>query len=83
MGSFLNPFEQYRDRLTLYILSSNPIEVEDAKGRGPGWGTAYFNRLEYTRELEAILEKDSYGFLYQLLKITILDARTFIRVFKL
>ena len=49
---FLNPFKQYRDRLTLYIFSSTPIKVKDAKGRGLGWGAAYFDQLEYERELE-------------------------------
>jgi hypothetical protein len=35
---FLNPFKRYRDQLTLYIFSSNPLKIKDAKGRGSRMG---------------------------------------------
>lgn len=49
---FLNPFKKYRDQLTLYIFSSTPIRVKDVKGRGPGWGVAYFDQVKYEKDLE-------------------------------
>jgi len=52
---FLNPFRLYRDRLTLYIFTSEPLKVLDAKGRGLGWGVAYFDQLGYEKELSGIL----------------------------
>jgi hypothetical protein len=58
---FLNPFKLYRDQLTLYIFSSNPIKIKDAKGRGPGWGAAYFDQVEYERELEDSFAKAVSG----------------------
>jgi hypothetical protein len=52
---FLNPFRLYRDRLTLYIFTSEPLRVVDARGRGLGWGVAYFDQLGYEKELSGIL----------------------------
>jgi hypothetical protein len=63
---FLNPFKQYRDCLTLYVFSSIPIKVKDAKGRGLGWGAAYFDQVEYERELEDNLAKAFLGGWYSL-----------------
>jgi hypothetical protein len=63
---FLNPFKQYRDRLTFYIFSSTPIKVKDAKGRGLGWGAAYFDQIEYERELEDSFAKAVSGGWYGL-----------------
>lgn len=63
---FLNPFKQYRDRLTLYIFSSASIEIKDAKGRGLGWGAAYFDQLEYERDLEDGFAKAVSGSWYGL-----------------
>jgi len=58
---FLNPFKQYRDQLRLYIFSSNPIKIKDAKGRGAGWGAAYFDQVEYEKELEDSFAKAISG----------------------
>jgi hypothetical protein len=52
---FLNPFIFYRDRLTLFVFSADPLEVTDARGRGLGWGVAYFDQLGYEKELSGIL----------------------------
>lgn len=52
---FLNPFRLYRDRLTLYVFSTDPLEVTEARGRGLGWGVAYFDQLGYEKELSGIL----------------------------
>jgi hypothetical protein len=66
--------------LTLYIFSSTPIKVKDAKGRGLGWGAAYFDQLEYERELEDGFAKavsgSWYGLAYGLAKsITVVITR--------
>ena len=80
---FLNPFKQYRDRLTLYIFSSAPINVKDAKGRGLGWGAAYFDQLEYERELEDSFAKavsgSWYGLAYGLTKSIIVVITRLVR----
>lgn len=52
---FLNPFRLYRDCLTLYIFTSEPLKVLGAKGRGLGWGVAYFDQLGYEKKLSGIL----------------------------
>ncbi len=80
---FLNPYNQYRDRLTLYIFSSNPIKVKDAKGRGPGWGASYFDQIEYEKDLEDGFAKAFsggwYNFAYGLAQSLTVVVKGFIR----
>lgn len=80
---FLNPFKQYRDRLTLYIFSSNPIKVKDAKGRGPGWGASYFDQIKYEKDLEDGFAKAFsggwYNFAYGVAKSLTVVVKGFIR----
>ncbi|MBD2499427.1 hypothetical protein [Anabaena azotica] len=80
---FLNPFKAYRDQLTLYIFSSTPIKIKDAKGRGPGWVCAYFDQVKYEKELEdAVVQAFSgglYDFAYGLTKSLTVVLTRFIR----
>ncbi|MBW4465976.1 MAG: hypothetical protein KME07_11130 [Pegethrix bostrychoides GSE-TBD4-15B] len=80
---FLNPFKQYRDQLKLYIFSSSPIKIRDAKGRGPGWGVLYFDQVEYEKELEDSFAKAIsggwYNFAYGLGESLVVVIKRFIR----
>jgi hypothetical protein len=80
---FLNPFKKYRDQLTLYIFSSTSIKVKDAKGRGPGWGVAYFDQIEYEKNLEDSFTKALFGgwynFAYGLTESLTVVVKGFIR----
>lgn len=80
---FLNPFKQYRDQLKLYIFSSSPIKIKDAKGRGPGWGVLYFDQVEYEKELEDSFSKAIsggwYNFAYGLGESLVVVIKRFIR----
>ncbi len=80
---FLNPFKQYRDQLTLYIFSSTPIKVKDAKGRSPGWGASYFDQIKYEKDLEDSFAKafsgGRYDFAYGLAKSLTIVVKGFIR----
>jgi uncharacterized membrane-anchored protein YhcB (DUF1043 family) len=80
---FLNPFKQYRDQLKLYVFSSSPIKIRDAKGRGPGWGATYFDQVEYEKELEDSFAKAIsggwYNFAYGLGESLVVVIKRFIR----
>jgi hypothetical protein len=81
--NFLNPFKAYKDELTLHIFSSRPLKVNDAKGRGLGWGVTYFDQIEFqhdvNRNISLIGGGNWFSLTNGLVNLCIVLVRNFLR----
>lgn len=53
--NFLNPYSGYKEKMTLDVYSSNPLQTLTARGRGRGWNVKYFDQIKYSEDINVII----------------------------